>query len=70
MRVGLSPRKQALTLYLTGGFEKHAALLAKLGTHTCSGGGCLYIKRVSDVHVPTLTKLVEASVKLKDARGE
>jgi len=68
-RVGLSPRQQALTLYLIGGFAKHEKLLAKLGKHTKSAGGCLYIKRLSDVHVPTLTKLVEAAAKVKDARG-
>lgn len=70
-RVGLSPRKQALTLYFVGGFQKHAKLLAKLGKHTRSGGGCLYIKRLSDVHLPTLTKLVEDAAKIvKDARSE
>ena len=36
-------------------------LLDKLGTHSC-GKGCLYIKRLSDEHLPTLTKLVNASV--------
>jgi hypothetical protein len=36
--------------------------MAKLGTHSGSKA-CLYIKRLSDVHVPTLTKLVQASVK-------
>ena len=34
----------------------------KLGKHSC-GKGCLYLKRLSDVHVPTLKKLIEASVK-------
>ena len=60
--VGFSPRKPALTLYITGGLEPHAALLAKLGQYK-AGGGCLYIKKLADVHLPTLKKLIEQSVK-------
>lgn len=66
-RVGLSPRKQALTLYVAGGLKTHAKLLAKLGPHTQSGGGCLYIKRLSDVHMPTLTRLVRDAAKVSAA---
>ena len=66
--VGLSPRKQALTVYLMGGFKSHADLLAKLGPHTHSAGGCLYIRHLSDVHLPTLKKLIEASAKYKFSR--
>jgi uncharacterized protein YdhG (YjbR/CyaY superfamily) len=63
MLIGFSPRKQNITLYL-GGLEKQTELLDKLGVHDC-GKGCLYVKRLSDVHVPTLTKLVKASVERK-----
>jgi hypothetical protein len=56
-----SPRKQNITLYIMSGFDGYDGLMAKLGTHAC-GRSCLYIKRLSDVHVPTLTKLVQASV--------
>lgn len=63
--VGFSPRKQALTIYIVEGLKKHTKLLAKLGKHTHSGGGCLYIKRLSDVDLPTLTKIVQATAKLK-----
>lgn len=62
MLTGFSPRKQNITLYLMGGFEQHGELLAKLGKHT-TAKSCLYIKRLSDIHVPTLKKLVQASVK-------
>jgi hypothetical protein len=60
MLTAFSPRKQNITLYL-GNLDKQAALLEKLGTHSC-GKGCLYLKRLSDVHMPTLTKLVKSSV--------
>jgi hypothetical protein len=62
MLTAFSPRKQNITLYL-GHLDQHRDLLDKLGTHSC-GKGCLYIKRLSDVHLPTLTKLVKSSVAL------
>lgn len=58
--VGFSPRKSALSLYLMGG--KKQELLDKLGAHSCSVS-CLYVKRLDDVHVPTLQKLIDTSVK-------
>ena len=57
-----SPRKQDLTIYLTIGFEKHAELLQGLGKHR-RGKSCLYLKRLSDVHLPALKKLIKASLK-------
>ena len=62
MLTAFSPRKQNITLYL-GHLDEQRDLLDKLGTHSC-GKGCLYIKRISDVHLPTLTKLVKSSVAL------
>jgi hypothetical protein len=62
-KVGFSPRKQSLSLYLMGGKDK--ALLAKLGPSnmaTTMAAGCLYIKRLDDVHRPTLQKLIADSV--------
>ena len=61
--IGFSPRKQNITLYL-GGLDKQKELLGKLGSHACSKG-CLYVKALSNVHVPTLNKLVKASVARK-----
>jgi hypothetical protein len=57
-----SPRKQDLTLYLMIGFEKYDELLSRLGKHR-TGKSCLYLKRLSDIHVPTLKKLIKLSVK-------
>ncbi len=62
MLVAFSPRKQNITLYLDSGFPEYDSLMAKLGTHSCSKA-CLYIKRLSDVDLPTLTKLINSSVK-------
>jgi len=62
MLTAFSPRKQNITLYIYGGFEGRDELLTRLGKHSC-GKGCVYIKRLSDVHLPTLKKLIKASVK-------
>ena len=59
---GFSPRKKDLTLYLMMGFEKRGELMEKLGKHSHSKS-CLYIKRLSDIHIPTLKKLIKASLK-------
>ena len=59
--VGFSPRKDNLTLYMTAWLKDHDALVEKLGK-VKRGGGCLYVNRLDDVHLPTLTRLVQASV--------
>ncbi len=59
---GFSPRKQNLTLYMLGGWEQEAELLAKLGKHSL-GKGCLYIKRLDDVNGPALKRLIGAGLK-------
>ncbi len=59
--IGFSPRKQALTLYLfVQELPQAAPLLANLGKHSVSKA-CLYIKRLSDVDLPTLTDLIKVS---------
>src|ERR1041384_1097486 len=59
---GFSPRKKDLTLYIMVGFEKYPELMEKLGKHSHSKS-CLYIKRLSDIHLPTLKKLIKISIK-------
>jgi hypothetical protein len=62
MLTAFSPRKQNLTLYLWPGFEGYDELMAQLGKHSC-GKACIYIKRLSDIHLPTLKKLINGSVR-------
>jgi hypothetical protein len=64
--IGFAARKQAMTLYLTEGFEGYDELLERLGPHT-TGVGCLYVKRLSDVDSGVLTELARRSV--DGARG-
>ncbi|MGH2567741.1 MAG: DUF1801 domain-containing protein [Bacteroidota bacterium] len=59
---GFSPRKQNLTLYIMAGFERYGDLMKKLGKYK-TGKACLYIKGLDDIHLPTLKKLIQLSVK-------
>jgi hypothetical protein len=63
--VGLSPRKQALTIYLSAGFDGYDDLLARLGPHS-TGKSCLYVKRLSDVDDEVLRELVRAGFRQLD----
>ena len=67
-KVGFSPRKQNLTLYIMDGFAEYGPLLEKLGKHS-TGKSCLYIKRLSDIDHDVLRDLVEASVRHADSSG-
>ena len=62
MKIGFSPRKAALTLYVLNQSDKQAQLLEKLGKHK-TGKGCLYIKRLSDVDASVLEKLIKSALK-------
>ena len=59
--VGFSPRKKDLTLYLMGLFAADRRLIEKLGPHK-TGGSCLYIKRLADIDLAVLEKVVAASI--------
>jgi hypothetical protein len=61
MLTSFSPRKQNITLYIMGGFEEYDRLIASLGKCT-RGKGCIYIKRLSDIDIPTLERLIQESV--------
>jgi len=61
MKIGFSPRKANLTLYLTMDENWDEDLLSQLGKHKL-GKGCLYIKRLSDIDENILEKLIEKSV--------
>jgi hypothetical protein len=66
--VGFSPRKQDLTIYIMGGFDRYEALMSRLGKYK-AGGSCLYIKRLADIDAAVLEELVSASVKHLKADG-
>ena len=61
--VGMSPRKGTLSLYILGGWDHNPELLAKLGNHTLGDGSLLHIKRLEDVNLPVLKRLITESLK-------
>lgn len=66
-RLGFSPRKANLVLYIMPGFKEAAPLLKKLGKHKI-GGSCLYINKLADVDEAVLRELVKASWKNMEAK--
>ena len=59
LRVGFSPRKNALTLYVMN-TAIHEELLEQLGKHKTSKA-CLYIKKLADVDKKVLKKIIKTS---------
>ena len=53
-------RGTSLTLYIMTGFGPHETLLKHLGTFK-TGKGCLYIRRLTDVRVHVLRRLIHAT---------
>ena len=61
---GFSPRKAATVVYGITGFSDSDALRAQLGKHT-TGAGCVYIKKLADVDVKVLEKMIAFAVAAK-----
>jgi hypothetical protein len=69
--IGFYPRKGRITVYLMDGTAHYATLLTKLGKHTTTGY-CLYIKRLDDIELPILEKILQQSyenIKSKSKHG-
>ena len=60
--MGVSPRKDALTLYICAGFHRYPDLMEKLGKYK-SGQSCLYLKKLSDVDPSVLKQLMSRALK-------
>lgn len=69
MRIGFSPRKQNLTLYIMDGFSNYQKLLNKLGKHS-TGKSCLYIKSLQDIDLKILSQMIEESFFKASAMGQ
>jgi len=58
---GFSPRKEAISIYLTAGFIHLSPLMEKLGKYK-TGKGCLYVKKIEDIDLKVLEQLIRASI--------
>lgn len=65
-RVAFAPRSDRITLNVSPDFEGYDELLGNLGKYR-AGKSCIHIKRLADVDLTTLKKLVKKSV---DALGK
>lgn len=63
-RMGFSPRKANLSLYLAGNIHNYDDMLEKLGKHK-TGVGCLYINKLADVDMKVLEKMIRQSASSK-----
>lgn len=64
LRIGFSPRKANMTLYIGVGVKEHAEALKKLGKYK-TAGGCLYINKLEDIDMKVLKGMIAASLKQK-----
>jgi len=60
--IGFSPRKAAIVLYLSTGFEGSDELFAKFGKHKTSKA-CIYIQSLDQIDEKVLREMVRRSVK-------
>ncbi|MDE0713810.1 MAG: DUF1801 domain-containing protein [Gammaproteobacteria bacterium] len=60
LRVGFSPRKQNLVIYIMPGFSDYGEILEKLGKFR-TGRSCLYVNKLDDVDLVLLEQLVRES---------
>lgn len=64
--VGLSPRKAAISIYLSPSFENKEKRLEQLGKYKV-GKGCIYIKKLEDIDIEILKIMILESIQfLKD----
>lgn len=56
-----SPRARNLVIYVMPGFKGYDDLMKALGP-VSHGVSCIYVKRLGDLHLPTLKKLLKGSI--------
>jgi hypothetical protein len=64
LRIGFSPRKANLSLYLMVNIKEQATTLKKLGKHK-AGVGCLYINKLEEIDLKVLKGMIDASLNRK-----
>lgn len=63
LRIGFSPRKGKISLYLTADAKRYIPQLEKLGGKYSIGKGCIYLRRVHDVDTDKLRELITSAYK-------
>lgn len=65
--IGFSPRKSAISLYVYTGCAGQELLLDDLGTFKM-GKACIYIKKLSDINLEILIKLMRTSIEFLESK--
>lgn len=65
--VAFSPRKSAISLYVYSGNPEHEHLLKDLGKFSM-GKACIYVKRLSDINIEVLERLMFATIEFLEGR--
>lgn len=63
-KVGFSPRKAALTLYVVPYVEEQQEMMKSIGK-VKTGKSCIYVKKLDDIDLKILGKLIKMSMKTK-----
>jgi hypothetical protein len=66
-RIGFSPRKSSISLYLTCAVSDFEDLLPGLGKHR-TGAGCLYVNKLADVDMAVLEAIIRRGWELAPQR--
>jgi hypothetical protein len=70
--VGFSPRKTAISLYVYSGylgFSEQDEMLKNLGKFKM-GKGCIYVKKLEDINLNTLKKMINSTIKFLETKYE
>ena len=65
--IGFSPRKAAISLYVYSGCAGQEELLHNLGKFKM-GKGCIYVKKLEDIDVEILKKLMASTINFLEAK--
>ena len=65
LKIGFSPRKANLTLYLMVSHKDQVVNLEKLGKYK-TNGGCIYINKLDDIDLKVLEVMIEQSLTINN----
>jgi hypothetical protein len=69
-KLGFSPRKAAISLYVFTGLDEHLPMLENLGKFKM-GKACIYVKKLSDINTDELEKVMRSTLEfLENAYGK
>ncbi len=60
--IGFAPRKSNITLYTNIELSRYEDIIKDIGKYKVSGKSCVQIKKLSDINIPILKKLIQRSV--------